>query len=130
MVWAGRLKLFGIDPVRWNKHSTRFWLLSIILSLLRDCYDLFRAVRVEQSRLKHDGTGAKKNLTTAFYRTVQNNPAVVLDTVKNSADIVLPLAQLDMGRGISSGWVGLMGVVSSICTLAAIWNESLKLRYS
>ena len=130
MILAGRLQLFGINPERWNKHSTRFWFLSIMLNMLRDWYDLFRAVRVEQSRLKHDGTGAKKTLTTALYRTMQNNPALVLDFVKNSTDIVLPLAQLDVGRGISSGWVGFMGVVSSICTLVAIWNESLKLRYS
>ena len=130
LVWAGRLKLFGINSARWSKHSTRFWFLAIVFGLARDLYDIFQAIRVELSRLKHDTTGAGRSLRTAVQRAVYNNPALVLDTVKNCTDIVLPISALDFGKGVSSGWVGLMGVVSTTCSLVSIWNETLKLRYS
>lgn len=130
LVWAGRLDLFGIDAGRWSKHSARFWLMAIFLGLARDGYDFMQAIRIELSRLKHDSTGARKNVNTAIYRAAYNNPALVLDAVKNSSDLFLPLSMLDLGKGISPGWVGLMGVVSSACSLVALWNEALKLRYS
>ena len=130
LVWFGRLRLFRVDAEKWSYRSTRFWFLGIFFGLLRDFYDLFSALRVEQSRLKHDSTGAKKNIATAVSRLMQNNPALVLDTVKNSTDLFLPLSHFEFAKGISPGWVGLMGVVSTSCSLVAIWNESLKLRYS
>lgn len=130
LVWFGRLQLFWIDAQKWSYRSTRFWFMGIFFGLLRDFYDLFSAVRVEQSRLRHDSTGAKKNLVTAVSRMIQNNPALVLDTIKNSTDVFLPLSFFEVGKNISPGWVGLMGVVSTTCSLVAVWNEGLKLRYS
>jgi hypothetical protein len=127
LVWMAKLKLFSLNPDRWSRHSMRFWFMSIMLNLARDMYDLSMAFKVEISRVKHQGTVARKN---ALYRTVLNNRALVLDTFKNCTDVVLPLSRMEMGKGISDGWVGLMGIISSVCFLATIWNESLKLRYS
>lgn len=130
LVWAGRLRLFGIDPKRWSTHSTRFWFLAITFGLLRDTYDIFRALKIEYSRLRHNSTGAKRNMSTVLSRTIHNNPALVLDVVKNSTDIFLPISSFKQGRGMSPGWVGLMGVVSSLCGLIAAWDKGLKLQYS
>lgn len=130
LVWAGRVKLLKVDTKRWTKNSARFWLLAVVCCLLRDMYDFFCALRIEQVRLKHDSTGAEKTLKNAVTRTICNNSALVLDFVKNGADIFLPISQLDIGSGLSSGLIGILGVVSSICSLATIWNEALKLRYS
>ena len=130
LVWAGRVRLVTIDNKQWTVRSARFWFLAVLFGLLRDVYDFFVALRVEQTRLKHDSTGAKKTLKNALSRTVSNNPALVLDLVKNSTDIFLPLSHLPAGSCLSQGFVGIMGVVASACSLVALWNESLKLRYS
>ena len=120
----------NVDKQKWNKRMAKFWFMAIVLGLMRDVYDLLRAIRVEYGRLKHDNVGTSKSLSTAFSRALTNNPPLVLDIVKNSTDVFLPLSNLDAGRGLSQGWVGLMGMVSSLCNLIAIWNETLKLKYS
>ena len=130
LIWAERVKLVDLDSQKWIRRMAKFWFLAIVLGIMRDIYDLLRAVKVEYGRLKHDNVGTSKTLSTALSRAITNNPPLVLDIVKNSTDVFLPLSKLNAGRGLSQGWVGLMGVVSSICNLMALWNETLKLRYS
>ena len=40
LIWAGRMQLVRIDMEFWNKLSMRFWLLTIVLGLLRDLYEV------------------------------------------------------------------------------------------
>ena len=130
LVWAGRVRLVTIDNKRWSVRSAKFWFIAILFGIFRDIYDFLTAVQIERVRLAHDSTGAHKTIKNAVARAARNNPALLLDFVKNSTDIFLPFSQLNAGAGLSPGLVGVMGVVSSICSLVAIWNESLKLRYS
>lgn len=130
LVWVGRVRIVTLDTKKWSIRSARFWFLAIVFGIIRDLYDLLTAVRTEQHRLTHDNTGAKRTLGNAISRAACNNPALMLDLVKNVTDVFLPLSQLNAGRGISPGVVGVMGVTSSLCSLISIWNEGLKLRYS
>lgn len=129
VVWVGKVKLLDVDTGKWNRAAARFWLLAVIFGLCRDLYELWKALRVEQSRLQHDTTGGSQTLGTALERTMHNNPAVVVDTVKNATDIFLPLQSLEVFN-LPSGVIGLLGVVSSLCGLASIWEDALKLKYS
>ena len=130
LVWAGRVRLVTIDNKQWSIRSARFWFVAILFGIFRDLYDFIVALQIERVRLTHDSTGAQKTLKNALTRVAKNNPALLLDFVKNCTDIFLPLSQLKAGTGLSPGLVGIMGVVSSTCGLVAIWNEALKLRYS
>lgn len=129
VVWAGKVKLLNVNTGYWGRSAARFWLLAVIFSLCRDLYELWLALRVEQSRLRHDTTGGSQTLSTAVQRTLRNNPAVVLDTAKNTTDIFLPLQSLEY-VSLPSGVIGLLGVASSLCGLASIWQDTLKLKYS
>ena len=111
-------------------------MLAICLGLMRDFYELFRAVHVERKRLQQYSSGPDSKETGAVVSTwtlvqnvASNNPAIVVDLVKNSADIWLPISRLDI-LYIPSGIVGLLGVVSSLAGITADFNEQLKLKFS
>ena len=134
LIWAGRMQLVRIDMEFWNKLSMRFWLLTIVLGLLRDLYEVALAVRIERSRLKQysSSPGSSKSSPSVKKLTVsvvRNNPALVVDIVKNGTDVLIPAARLEL-VGVPSGVVGLLGVVSSIAGLMTIWDEHLRLKFS
>lgn len=134
LIWAGRMRLVTINMDFWNRLSMRFWLLTIVLSLLRDLYEVALAIRTERNRLNQysSSPGSSKSslsLKQLATNVVNNNPALVVDVVKNGADVLIPTARLDM-IGLPSGIVGLVGVISSIAGLISIWDEHLKLKFS
>ena len=134
LIWAYRMKLLRINIDSWSKHANRFWLLAIFLGLIRDTYEFLRAVHVERKRLQQYSSGPDSKETPVSMRSVLhnvvcNNPAVVLDLLKNSADIFIPISRLDI-LYIPSGIVGLLGVVSSLAGISADFNEQLKLKFS
>ena len=130
VVWAAKLKLITADAARWNKTVSRFWAIAVMFGLLRDIYDLFAAFKTELAQTATQGRRSRgRPLSSAVSRTFVNHPAVVLDLLKNSTDIFIPLSNLQVVN-MSSGAVGLMGVVSSLCGLIALWNDSLKLQHS
>lgn len=129
-MWVGRVRIITLDTKKWTIRSARFWFLAVVFGIIRDLYDFLIAIRREQHRLTHDNTGADRTVRNAMSRAACNNPALMLDLVKNATDVFLPLSHLNAGKGISPGFVGIMGVVSSLCALISIWNEGLKLRYS
>lgn len=69
------------------------------------------------------------SVRSLLHNAVYNNPAVVVDLVKNSADFLIPVSRLDI-LYIPSGIVGLLGVISSLAGISADFNEQLKLKFS
>ena len=84
------MQLVSINQKDWVNTSERCWLYSIILSLARDLYEL---------NLILQNSASKQDTNFASF-LVHNHSKVILDTVKNMADIFLPLAAL--GNSISS----------------------------
>ena len=126
------MNLINIDSPYWNKFANRFWLLAIFLGLLRDLYEILSAIQVEANRRKQYSatpTTSQSSTRQLLTSVVSSNPAVMLDLVKNSSDLFIPLARLDMFY-VPSGIVGLLGVVSSVAGLIATYNEQLKLKFS
>ena len=70
-IWLHRAKVINVDVDGWNELSNRWWLYGDIMNLARDIYE----VRKEGSFV------------------LENKPLLV-DLVKNLADIILPLAAL------------------------------------
>ena len=134
LVWAYRMRLIRVNIDTWNKHANRFWLLAIFLGLVRDIYELLRAVHVERKRLQQYSSSPDSKETAVSMRSVLhnvacNNPAIVVDLVKNTADFFIPVSRLDI-MYVPSGIVGLVGVVSSLAGITADFNEQLKLKFS
>ena len=80
------MQLLSINQKDWVNTSERCWLYSIILSLARDLYELNLILQNSPFKLQRD--------TNFASFLVNNHSKVILDTVKNMADIFLPLAAL------------------------------------
>lgn len=127
IIWASRMKLAVIDIDYWHRLANRFWLVAIVLGLLRDVYELLVAIQAERNRLKqYGGSGGS---SSAVVNVVRNNPPLMIDIVKNGADALIPASRLDLVY-IPSGIIGLLGVVSSLAGLVATWDDRLRLKFS
>jgi len=101
-IWLHRAKLINVDVDGWNELSNRWWLYGDIMNLARDIYE----VQKEGSFL------------------LENKPLLV-DLVKNVADIILPLAAL--GYLKAPRIAAFLGVVSSILGTVPMINPRLRL---
>ena len=146
-IWAHNVGIVSIDKPYFSNLSCRFWLATLILNISRDLYEIASLLGAigQQSRVRAkkkelepseeeggSGNGAPPadqsritvdDLAVCFF---QQNLNVTLDTVKNAADLFLPLSALGYVN-ISPGVVGLCGLVSSIAALMPVWNSNLKL---
>lgn len=122
------MKLLHINDQYWSRLSNRFWLLAISLGLIRDIFELLKALREERERLSQYQSYEPVN-KKAMCSVLQNNPAVCIDVVKNLGDFFIPVARLDL-MYLPGGVIGLLGVISSLAGLIATYNEQLKLKFS
>ena len=130
VIWAARMKLVVVDMKYWNRLANRFWLVTIILGLLRDIYDLLVAIQVERNRLKqYGGSGGSTSGLQAVVNVVRNNPPLMIDIVKNGADALIPASRLELIY-VPSGIIGLLGVASSLAGLVSTWDDRLRLKFS
>ncbi|XP_059146671.1 peroxisomal membrane protein 11B-like [Physella acuta] len=141
IIWAGRIGLATIDKDKWSNLSARFWIVTLILNLTRDIYDIITVIsrevkiRTAKSSRSHYKNGisdhktiSKPKLTNTqlFVKCVTENQSVFLDLLKNLCDLVLPLESLGYVK-VSPGVQGLTGSVSSLVGIASTWNPLLKL---
>ena len=129
LIWCHNFKLFTINYRLWADISDKCWLYSVMLSLTRDLYEL---------NLFFENLYKDPEITWL----INNRPGLVLDTVKNMADIFLPLAAL--GKKLEensfldddddcSGYfkaprlIALCGIISSLTAALQIIKPKLKL---
>lgn len=130
LIWAQKMRLVNVDIDYWGKYAYRFWIFAILLGLLRDLYEIVVALQTERDRLKqYSMSGKPPPAGQVVTSMVRNNPALMVDFVKNGTDMLLPTSRLDIIY-IPSGIVGLVGVVSSIAALMALYDDRLKLKFS
>ncbi|GIY38755.1 peroxisomal membrane protein 11B [Caerostris darwini] len=134
IIWLARAGLLDIDKAKWGKLSYKLWLFSIVMNLSRDFYELKQILRKSscgslkqemQGKLtsKHNTILSKLNL---YYNVLALHKDVVLDTIKNTCDVCLPLSQLGYLQ-ISPKTVGLFGVISSMAGILPLLDSSYKL---
>ncbi|XP_077989540.1 peroxisomal membrane protein 11B-like [Glandiceps talaboti] len=150
-LWAEKTGLLQLDKKYYRKLSARFWLVTLILSLARNLYEILLLVktmfRLYKSK-KSDDSGSNNNQRNCYVtsggatvdsisagvlqvslvrRCLQDNPPLALDTLKNCADIFLPLSSLGYIR-LSSALQGILGMISSVIGVMTVWNSDYKLR--
>lgn len=141
IILAGRIGLAAIDKDKWVMLSSRFWIATLILNLIRDIYEIIQIFMQEfklqtaKSSKSHYKNGASeyKQLTKPAFTNIQimkkcivENQPVFLDLIKNLSDLVLPLETLGHVNA-SPGVQGLVGIISSIIAIASSWNPLLRL---
>ena len=84
LIWCHSTNFIKIDKKYWDNLSDRCWMYSIIMDLVRDIYSINNIV----SKMHFISS------TPAYVYLLQNHKNLVVDTLKNVSDLVLPLSTL------------------------------------
>jgi peroxin-11B len=126
-----------------KKWCNLFWLYSGLLYLFRDLKEIIALVRANEAANEYKLNSAVRKATsqqTLLFRNIfvkyfkklliiflqRKNLPLVIDTLKNSFDLLLPLANLDYIK-VSIGTQGLFGLLSSLFGLFTLIYPKLKL---
>lgn len=149
VLWAGKTGLISnLDQHKWSQRSFRYYLFALILNLTRDVYELRLLVDCE-ARHRATKSPPPPNLSTnlpadhssststpaAWLRrqlhllvtVLYGNPPLLLDLLKNSCDIFIPLDRLGI-YPTGSGFVGACGLASSVLSILTMVHPWLKLK--
>ncbi|KAM7345046.1 peroxisomal biogenesis factor 11ab [Cochliomyia hominivorax] len=136
-LWLARTGLFkSIDAKKWGKYANKYWLLSIIMNLCRDMYEIFRLMDLHRASVK---SGISRSIPIRInslkdfsrlalhsYGLVLGHKDVVVDTVKNICDFFIPLTALGYTK-LTPRTIGILGAISSIAGLIALTEPTAKL---
>jgi len=159
VVCLDKLKLLPektIDAAKWDLVSTKFWLYSILLGLIRDFYDILRIykeefqVKFRNTRSRGQSAGGlhtlhpdssssrrKGTLSSSYYakyvnyfkfmsHCVTEHADVAVDTLRNLLDIFIPLNSLGVVK-LSPGTIGLIGSLSTVVSAIPQLNPLVKM---
>ncbi|XP_063225311.1 peroxisomal membrane protein 11B [Bacillus rossius redtenbacheri] len=131
MLWVGRTGLVSVDSERWNKVANKYWLASVAMNLARDLYEVLRLLergsRGPPAPAWYSAGPPRKGLPLATL--AREHKDVLVDTVKNGCDLMIPLTALGYAR-LSPGAVGVLGVVSSLAAIVGLVDPEARLEPS
>lgn len=136
-LWLARTGLFkSIDAKKWGKYANKYWLLSIIMNLCRDVYEIFRLLDLHKASAKcgiSRSVPVRLNSPKDFSRLALQSYVLFLghkdvfvDTVKNVCDFFIPLTALGYTK-LTPRTIGILGAISSIAGLIALIEPTAKL---
>lgn len=144
VLWARSVGLIrDIDKERWSVNSSRFYFLSLVMSLTRDVYVVLQLM-AERARDKHFRQKMELHLNESpevaeavipqldallflLWESLKSHPAVALDTLKNICDLFIPLDRLGIYQS-NAGVVGFCGLISSVIGIVTLTQPMLKLK--
>jgi len=128
ILWIGRSGLCAVNTNKWSRVSNKYWLYGLILNLIRDLYEINRILKARSSGLCGDPQFAlaKTPIKETVAMFCRDHKDVVVDTVKNACDVLIPLTALGH-LNLSPGFVGLLGAISSIAGIMSIIDPVAKL---
>ncbi|XP_048185606.1 peroxisomal membrane protein 11A [Perognathus longimembris pacificus] len=144
VLWAKSVGLTSrINRERWQLWGARHYYCFLLLSLLRDVYEIAlqmaRAAdhRARRERSSQDALGWQvgdevsedwlQSSLLLLFQSLKRHPPLLLDTVKNFCDILIPLNQLGIYKS-NPGVIGLGGLVSSVAGIITIAYPQMKLK--
>lgn len=134
LLWAGKTGLLPrLDQSKWSQRSFRYYLLALILNLVRDVYELRLLMECEarsrgaKAEEPHAAPGGASSQLQLLLSVLHHNPPLLLDLLKNSCDLFVPLDRLGL-YSTGPGWVGACGLTSSVLSILTIVHPWLKLK--
>uniref|UniRef100_A0A8C6UT82 Peroxisomal biogenesis factor 11 beta n=1 Tax=Neogobius melanostomus TaxID=47308 RepID=A0A8C6UT82_9GOBI len=134
LLWAGKTGLLPtLDQRKWSERSFRYYLLALILNLVRDVYELRLLMECEArsrgspAEEPHTAPGGVASQLQLLLSVLHHNPPLLLDLLKNSCDVFVPLDRLGL-YSTGPGWVGACGLTSSVLSILTIVHPWLKLK--
>ncbi|XP_029411839.1 peroxisomal membrane protein 11A isoform X2 [Nannospalax galili] len=123
--------------------AARHYYYFLLLSLVRDLYEIsLQMGRVAHERAKKEKSSSQdplgysvvdeetewlQSFLLLLFQSLKRHPPLLLDTVKNFCDILIPLNQLGIYKS-NHGVVGLGGLVSSVAGLVTVVYPQMKLK--
>ncbi|XP_058521577.1 peroxisomal membrane protein 11A isoform X2 [Ochotona princeps] len=144
MLWVKSVGLAtGISKEAWRRRAARHYYYFLLLSLARDVYE----ISLQMGRVAHDRAKKEKGSSQGpcgynvadeetewlqsflllLFRSLKRHPPLLLDTVKNLCDILIPLSQLGIYKS-NRGLIGLGGLVSSVTGIITVAYPQMRLR--
>ena len=136
-LWFNNVGAVKLNKEYWSKISSRFYLTTLILNLVRDFYDIRNLIVEEMNksaaRKKRspymNGDANFQTLPTrerSLVYIMHQNRTLLLDTVKNLFDLSIPMSTLGYVK-FSPRTQGMFGLISSAIAAATVWEPTLKL---
>ncbi|EFN75274.1 peroxisomal membrane protein 11A [Harpegnathos saltator] len=124
LIWMGRMGIMNVNLTKWTETANKYWLMNIIMNLLRDTYEIFKIFKQERMYSQMQS----RNIVKWHYipLSLRLHKPVVLDTIKNGCDLFIPLTALGHVK-FSSGTVGILGIISSLIGLYTIIDPYSKI---
>ena len=118
-LWLGRIGIVKVDK-KWDYISARFYLATIILSIIRDLYAFYIGYicKARQNNTKN---------ISAIFQSIFSNHEATLDLIKNLSDFPIPGTKLGYFPN-HNGVIGLLGLVSSLIGVYQTAFPYMKLR--
>jgi peroxin-11B len=139
IIWLSRSGLFkNIDTAKWSLRSNRYWLLSLVMGIVRDVYEINRAISsftihkdlsscIATSLISIRSTKDVKIYASSIIEFLVTYKHITVDMIKNICDLYIPLSSLGFIK-VSPRVVGILGMISSIMGLIVILNPHFKLQ--
>ncbi|XP_038159977.1 peroxisomal membrane protein 11B [Cyprinodon tularosa] len=155
VLWAGKTGIISkLDHHKWSQRSFRYYLFALILNVTRNVYEVCLLLDGEDrcrstkssspSDVLPDDRLSSSSAVPAtsppalmFARlcrlmgqvgaVLYNNPPLLLDLLKNSCDIFIPLDKLGLYR-TGPAFVGTCGLLSSVLSIVTMLHPWLKLK--
>ncbi|NXO88532.1 PX11B protein, partial [Certhia brachydactyla] len=148
ILWAGKTGILpGLSMEKWSQRSFRYYLFALVVNLSRDVYELRVLLdRAEATRKRGKSPETRKTPTQLqadgrfqrlrlhlqlqlhlLLQVLRDNPPLLLDLLRNSCDLLIPLEKLGLCRS-SPGIVGFCGLTSSVLSILTILHPWLKLK--
>ncbi|GAB1600397.1 peroxisomal membrane protein 11A-like [Argonauta hians] len=118
LIWLDRVGIVKVNRPKISELSAQFWLASILCSIGRDFYQLACITN-------NDTTNKYPQLQIYVFSLIKNKP-LLLDFIRNTADLPLPMAMLHQVN-LSPGVLGLLGIISSYIAILTEWNPHYKI---
>eukprot|EP01116_Phalansterium_solitarium_P020769 TRINITY_DN6224_c0_g1_i1.p1 TRINITY_DN6224_c0_g1~~TRINITY_DN6224_c0_g1_i1.p1 ORF type:complete len:220 (-),score=24.16 TRINITY_DN6224_c0_g1_i1:183-842(-) len=112
-IWAGKLGLVQTDIAAHSKKSNSFWLVSMIMGVIKNTYLLQQTQRLV----------AETNKANALESLRKRQVEFILELLRNLFDIPIPLSALSPRLQISPGLVGLSGLFTSFIGIYQVWSR-------
>lgn len=136
-LWFHNVGAVKLDKQFWSEVSSRFYLATLLLNLIRDFYDIYCVLKRDlllfnrkksSSEYKNGDSNYKsvRRHQTTIVEVLDQNKPLVIDTVKNLFDLAIPMSTLKM-ISLSPQKQGLFGVISSLLAAVTVWDPKLKI---
>ncbi|XP_076394607.1 peroxisomal biogenesis factor 11ab [Megachile rotundata] len=128
IIWIGRVGLLRVNIEKWSKTANKYWLMSIIMNLVRDIYEIITILECEGKSVLMKKSDLTPNIWKQYKLLfhLRNHKDVVMDAIKNGCDLFIPLTALGFTK-FTPGTIGMFGVISSIVGLYTLVHPLYKL---